>query len=319
MTEASPPLITIGITCYNAGDTIARAIDSAKAQDWPNTEIIIADDASTDNSADVVKELIKDLPNTQLILHKNNKGPAGTRNTILNNAKGEFLVFFDDDDESNSERIRIQYNKIVEYETNQSETIIMCYTSGNRLYNNGFKKELKAIGSQNNGSIPRGEDMADRLLFFGGSPEFFYGFGPPTCALMARTSTLKSVGGFDENFRRVEDVDLAIRVALAGGHFIGCEEELFLQHATEAGDKAPIKNLEAEQQLANKYKDYLKKKRRYHYALLWPKVRYHHFMGERLAMALTILHVMRYHPIKVPMQLLNTGLKRLWHEHKMRS
>ena len=313
------PLITIGITCYNAADTIARAIDSAKVQDWANYEIVIVDDASTDNSIDVIRDLIKGLSKMRLIVHDENKGPAGARNTILENAIGEFLVFFDDDDESTPDRLHTQCTKIIEYETSRNETIIVCFASGKRRYNNKFTKELKAVGSHKNYKNPCGEDMADRLLFYGGSQEYFYGFGTPTCALMARVSMLKSIGGFDEDLRRVEDVDLAVRIALAGGHFIGCPEDLFLQHATDAADKAPIKNLEAEQQLARKYKEYLTKKRRYHYALLWPKVRYHHFMGERVAMALTILHVMKYHPVKVPMQLLNTGLKRLWHEHKIKA
>ena len=44
----SAPLVTIGIACYNAADTIARAIDSALAQDWPNVEVLIVDDVSTD-------------------------------------------------------------------------------------------------------------------------------------------------------------------------------------------------------------------------------------------------------------------------------
>ena len=318
MSEKDAPLITIGITCYNAAETIARAINSARNQLWPNTEIIIVDDASTDASIETIEERIKSLPQARLIAHPQNKGPAGARNTILKNAKGEFIVFFDDDDESTPDRLLIQSNSIIEYETKQTETLVLCYASGKRRYNNGYYKELKAVGSQGSRSIPYGEAMADRLLFYGGPSRFFYGFGPPTCALMARVSTLKKLGEFDEDFRRVEDIDLAVRAALAGGHFIGTPEELFLQYATEANDKAPIKNLEAEQQLARKYKDYLTKKRRYHYALLWPKVRYHHFMGQYGQMAVAILHVMLYHPVKVPMQLLNTGLKRLWHEHKMR-
>jgi glycosyltransferase involved in cell wall biosynthesis len=317
--ENNAALITIGITCYNAADTISRAINSATVQDWPNTEIIIADDASTDTSVSIVQTLIKEIPNATLITHDKNKGPAGTRNTILENAHGEFLIFFDDDDESIPERLRVQHDKITKYETTHNQNIILCFASGTRHYDNGYELALEAIGSRGNISIPCAENMADRLLFYGGSQKYFYGFGTPTCALMARVSTLKSVGGFDETLRRVEDVDLAIRIALAGGHFIGCPEKLFLQHATNAIDKAPIKNLEAEQHLARKYKDYLTKKRRYHYALLWPKVRYHHFMGERSAMALAILHVMRYHPLKVPMQLLNTGIKRLWHEHKIKA
>ena len=44
------PLITIGITCFNAEKTIERALLSAINQDWPNFEIIVVDDASTDSS-----------------------------------------------------------------------------------------------------------------------------------------------------------------------------------------------------------------------------------------------------------------------------
>jgi len=316
MPEADDAFITIGITCYNAEGTITRAIKSAQKQDWPNYEIIIVDDASTDTSAKIVKDLIKNIKHAHLIVHPENKGPAGARNTILENAKGEFLAFFDDDDESTPDRLKAQYNKIIKYETAHKQNIVMCFASGTRRYNNGYEMDLEAVGSRGDASVPYGDAMADRLLFYGGSQDFFYGFGPPTCALMARVPTLKTVGGFDKSLRRVEDVDLAVRAALAGGHFIGCPEKLFLQHATQGGDKAPAKNLEAEQQLARRHIRYLTKKRRYHYALLWPKVRYHHFMHEYGAMGLAILHVMLYHPLKVPSQLLNTGLKRLQHEHK---
>ena len=44
------PLISIGITCFNAESTIERAIKSALAQDWPKVEIIVVDDCSTDRS-----------------------------------------------------------------------------------------------------------------------------------------------------------------------------------------------------------------------------------------------------------------------------
>ena len=44
------PLITIGVTCFDAASTIRRVVLSAVLQDWPNTEIIVVDDCSTDNS-----------------------------------------------------------------------------------------------------------------------------------------------------------------------------------------------------------------------------------------------------------------------------
>ena len=50
------PLITIGITCFNAEDSIEAAIKSAKAQDYERFEIIVVDDCSTDISPTILKE-----------------------------------------------------------------------------------------------------------------------------------------------------------------------------------------------------------------------------------------------------------------------
>ena len=48
--DNTQPLITVGITCFNAEDTIARAVTSAFKQNWPNLEIVIVDDCSSDSS-----------------------------------------------------------------------------------------------------------------------------------------------------------------------------------------------------------------------------------------------------------------------------
>ena len=53
--ENQPPLITIGITCFNAENTIENALESAFSQDWPNLEVIVVDDNSTDKSFEILK------------------------------------------------------------------------------------------------------------------------------------------------------------------------------------------------------------------------------------------------------------------------
>ncbi len=90
------------------------------------------------------------------------------------------------------------------------------------------------------------------------------------------------MGGFDSSLRRVADVDFAIRLALAGGHFIGCPESLYLQHATVAADKTPQGNLKVGLRLIDKYSDYLMRKGRYGYARDWSKIRFYHFSGRRM-------------------------------------
>lgn len=313
MTE---PLITIGITAYCAEKTIGRALRSAFAQDWPNTEILIVDDCSGDQTVQTVIELIADQKNVRLIEHHQNKGAAGARNTILSESRGDFIVFFDDDDESLPCRLSRQYERIISYEKEAGTAMILCYASGERLYPNGYRKTLEAIGSR--GKIPHGPGMADRILFFGGDRECFYGAGTPTCSLMAPKEVFEKAGGFDESFRRVEDLDFSVRCALLGAHFIGCAEKLFVQHATESSDKSADKNLEAEVQLAEKHRDYLESRNRYVYAREWPKVRASHFKKDYKTFFTTLFPLFLKHPLAVTRHLFTTGPARFLHERKMK-
>jgi len=311
------PLVTIGITCFNAKRTITRAILSALSQNWPNCEILIVDDYSKDDSVAVIKRVIAGNKKVRIIVHDHNKGPASARNTLLKEAKGEFLIFFDDDDESFPNRVTKQVETLTHYEKKLGHNLLACYASGIRYYPNGYKKELPAIGSKGK-EVPNGKTVADYLLFYQKHPGWFYGAGVPACALMARTSLFKKVNGFDENLRRVEDVDFAIRLAFIGTYFVGTLEPLFIQYATEAADKSPEKNLEAEQRIVKKHREYLRSIRCYYYALHWPKLRYWHFKRHYWLFILELVGLFLKNPLRVLMHLSSTGPRRLWHELKIR-
>jgi glycosyltransferase involved in cell wall biosynthesis len=312
------PLVTIGITCFNAADTITRAIASALAQDWPNLEVIVVDDLSSDGSAAVLEAATRSDRRVRLVRHEQNTGAAGARNTILANARGEFVAFFDDDDESLPGRISGQINTLTGYERRTGAALVACYAAGSRRYPNGYIKPLPAIGVGGK-AVPHGPSMADWLLFFRRRSDWEYGSGIPACALMARRSTFAALNGFDASLRRAEDADFAIRLALASGHFIGTKEPLFVQWATSGEDKAPERNLEAEQALADKHADYLRSVKRYRYARSWPRLRYLHLKGHygRFLAELALLFIC--HPLSVTSQLAVTGPKRLLHERRMRS
>jgi len=312
---ASAPLITIGMTSYCASGTIARAIASALAQDWPHLELVIADDCSPDDSVQVIEAAIAGTANARLIRRQTNGGPAAARNTVLAAARGAFVVFFDDDDESLPARLRVQHEALVAHEARSGATLVACYASGHRRYPNGYTLQIDAIGSR--GSALVGEAVADYLLFNGRHDGLFYGGGTPTCALMARRETFEAVGGFDEHLRRIEDVDFAVRLARAGGHFIGCAEALYLQHATEGSDKTPLMNLKAELQLVDKHADYLRPKRRYAYARDWFKIRFYHFTRQRLAFVAALAWLLARYPMAGTRHLLRSAPGRLRHENKM--
>ncbi|NCC52303.1 MAG: glycosyltransferase [Spartobacteria bacterium] len=314
-TNVPHPLITIGLTCFNAADTIERAIRSAARQTWPNTEIVIVDDCSTDSSVAVVRALRAAIPAIRVIEHATNLGPGGARQTILDNAAGEFLAFFDDDDESIPSRLASQYARVVEYERAHGITLVACYASGTRRYSNGYEMPLHAIGQDD--IVPRGAAVADYILHYAKRPGWCYG-GTPTCSLMARTSVMRDVGGFDACFRRIEDLDFAVRLALAGGHFVGCSEALFIQYSTGGMDKTPEVNLAAEQLLVEKHKRYLLDSGYYAYARLWPLLRFYHFQRQPLAVMFVVLRLLSQYPLKTIRHLLTTGPKRLMHENRMR-
>jgi len=309
-------LITCAITCYNAEQTIGRAIESALAQKWPEVEVIVVDDNSMDGSVAVIEEMARAEQRLQLIQHKENMGPGAARQTLLAEARGEFIAFFDDDDESLPTRLQLQYERIKSFEAGCGAQSIMCYGSGERLYPNGYRLGLIAIGSQPR--PPQGEEIVDYLLYNRRRSGIFYGAGPATCSLMAPASVLKAAGGFDPRFRRVEDADLAIRVGLMGGAFIGCPEFVFRQHASLGNDKSARINARAELKLVRKYASYLRRQGRYRYASRWILVRYFHFSGQRWAMVRALWSCLCCNPAYLTGHLLRSAPNRLIHELRMK-
>jgi glycosyltransferase involved in cell wall biosynthesis len=313
---ASDGLVTIGVTCFDARDTILRALRSAAAQDWPAIEIVVVDDHSTDGSAEIVREFIASDARARLIQHPKNFGVGAARKTILDHARGEFIAFFDDDDESLPSRVREQLRVLTEHEAITGSRLVACYAGGERRYPNGYKVDSPAIGMQ--GPLPGGPALAEYLLVFKRQTGWFYGAGAPACALLARRSTFEAAGGFDPNLRRLEDSDFAIRLALCGGLFAGTTERLYVRHMTGGTEKSAESDFAARNALAEKYHVYLETIGRYQYAVRWPRLRYWHFKRRYGQFVLEFLALLVRNPITTTRHILATGPARLVHEHKMR-
>jgi glycosyltransferase involved in cell wall biosynthesis len=310
----STPLVTLGITCYNAEGTIKNAINSAVAQSWPNCEIIVCDDNSTDSSLEILNSLKKQFPHIKLIQKKENGGPASSRNIILSNAIGKYIVFFDDDDISHVKRVEEQIKLLETYKQKHKNTLLLCYASGVRKYASGYVMRVNAVGSCP--SPPRGLQIVDYLLFNNQIPGVFYGGGTPACSLAMSTSDLVQLGGFDEDYRRVEDADLAIRAGHRGALFIGCKQELYTQYSTYGSDKTPIKNYEAELLLVEKNAIYLKKIGMYSYAKNWTKLRFYYFNRDAKQFLLCLALLLIDHPIVASKHFMRSSIRRFIHEIK---
>lgn len=311
MMSAPLPRITIGITCYNAEETIARAIQSALEQDWPDKEILVVDDASGDRSRDIIQGFSD--RNVKLIAHAQNTGIGGARQSLLDAATGAYLVFFDDDDESLPRRLRLQYEAL---QSLPPQSLAACYAAGTRVYPNGHDVDIVPPGREP--VHPGGPAMADVILYFA-RPRKGWSMGvTPACALMASIETFKKTGGFDADFRRAEDLDFAVRLALMGGVFIGTQDRVFIQHATGGHDKNPAKNLKAERQLVRKHASYLKTRKMFFHAYSWPLLRHAHFEKNYGRFCLILFLLFLRNPVHTARHFLATAPRRLRHEKKMR-
>ncbi len=88
------PLVSILIPCYNAERWIAQAIESSLAQTWPEKEVIVVDDGSTDASLDVIRR----FDGRVRWETGPNRGGGAARNRLLRLARGEWLQYLDADD-----------------------------------------------------------------------------------------------------------------------------------------------------------------------------------------------------------------------------
>src|SRR5215218_4319670 len=86
-------LISVIIPCYNHGAYLSTAIKSVLAQTYPNIEIIVVDDGSTDNTKAVAWGFEKVRH-----IYQRNAGLSAARNTGIRNAKGTYILFSDADD-----------------------------------------------------------------------------------------------------------------------------------------------------------------------------------------------------------------------------
>ena len=93
------PLVSVVIPCYNRAALLPRAVASVQVQDYENVEIVLVDDGSSDDTAQVAASLQQDDRRVRYILHEINKGEAAARNTGIRASQGEFVAFLDSDDE----------------------------------------------------------------------------------------------------------------------------------------------------------------------------------------------------------------------------
>ncbi|TMS92555.1 glycosyl transferase [Pseudoalteromonas sp. S201] len=119
------PLISVIIPLYNAENYILETLESVKSQTYQNIELIIVDNASTDNSLLLVREFINSLSHSNVKVIEcevNSGGPAKPRNLGIDLAEGEFIAFLDSDDVWHNEKLERQILSMLDNDLNFTST-----------------------------------------------------------------------------------------------------------------------------------------------------------------------------------------------------
>lgn len=90
--------ISIVVAVYNAEKTLKKCVDSLIGQTLKNTEIILVNDCSKDNSSSICKQYESEYSNVIAIDNPYNVGVSATRNNGIEKAKGDYICFVDSDD-----------------------------------------------------------------------------------------------------------------------------------------------------------------------------------------------------------------------------
>ena len=115
------PLVSIIIPIYNSAQFLAETIASAMNQTWPNKEIILVDDGSTDESSLIAQSY---ACNWIRVFHQTNKGASAARNYGIRKAIGEYIQFLDADDLLSTNKIEEQVKLLLE----NPDKIAVCST-----------------------------------------------------------------------------------------------------------------------------------------------------------------------------------------------
>lgn len=186
------PLVSIIIPCYNGGNLIADAIESALRQTYAHREVIVVDDGSTDNSLDVIRSFGDRLrwetgPN---------RGGSAARNRGLKLARGKLIQFLDADDMLNPRKLELQVPRVV-------ETGADTYCDWRDVLPSG--ETLRTVSFPQPGHQDVVEFILDAHLITG--------------SCVHRRKWLDKIGGFREDLPCAQERDMHLRLACAGTSF----------------------------------------------------------------------------------------------------
>jgi glycosyltransferase involved in cell wall biosynthesis len=203
--QAACPHISVVVPTYNRLGRLRHVITALEQQAYPSDayEVIVISDGSTDGTHAYLETLRTTMPLRWF--PQSNRGPAAARNAGIQKAGGEFIVFIDDD-------VVPEPQLLAEHARSHHDAGQDVVVLGPLLTPEGFEMvpwvrwEQEMLMKQYR-ALLRGDWPATARQFYTGNASL-------------RRSHILSAGGFDEDFRRAEDVELAYRLANKGLDFV---------------------------------------------------------------------------------------------------
>ena len=121
--QQAQPLVSVIIPVYNSRKRLAACLDHVAAMDYPNLEVIIVDDCSTDGSLEICRTYEKKVPYFHVITKKN-EGVSAARNRGIKEAHGKYIQFVDSDDLVKKEAASLMVKRM---EEDKSDVVIAGY------------------------------------------------------------------------------------------------------------------------------------------------------------------------------------------------
>lgn len=210
--QPSRPLVSVVIPTHNRAEMVCRCIRSVLASDFEDLEVVVVDDASTDDTWNSLKTCFGDHPKVVLVHLDDNSFQAVARNIGVRHSRGSFLLFLDDDNTVAPDMC----SRLVQTLRDHPELGLVAPVSVHVLSDG--RREVWTLGSDFNRLTSRPMDRAARsneadipvdrdLLPTTYSPNAF----------CVRRETFEKVGGFDEAFVQIfEESDFGWRVLATG-------------------------------------------------------------------------------------------------------
>jgi GT2 family glycosyltransferase len=214
------PTVSVVIPTYNRARFLDAAVASVRAQTYPCMEIVIVDDGSTDNTADVVAR----LGNGVRYIRQANAGPAAARNRGIREAAGDLVAFLDTDDRWLPQKTALQVAVLQREPTVALVSADMAIEDetgtvqvASNFQHRGLNDTFAALDGR---PIPHAPRQLLTINFVN------------TSTVLARRSVLIALEGFDERLRYGEDLELWLRIAAQ--HGIACVpsvQEVRVEHS----------------------------------------------------------------------------------------